>query len=540
MRLSLAHKLTLCLVAGAALIFAAFGFIDLRLQRRNLEDTVLEAADRISDLIQRSTRYQMLHNDRDALFQAIRDLGSEPGIRRIRIFNKEGRISFSTDPAEAGRVVDKQAEACYGCHRRGMALARLERPDRWRIFSANGERVLAVIRPIENQPSCWEADCHFHPRDQQVLGVIDAHLTLAKVDARYARQRAQIVGATGLALALVCGISMLFVWRLVYRPVSDLIGGMRRIARGRLNHRLVVRSRDELGEMAEAFNGMAADLAEARRELTDWARTLEQRVEQKATELDRANKLMTTSERMASLGRLAATVAHEVNNPLFGILNYARLTRKDVERCDPPPAQRERMLEQLLIIERESRRCGELMRNLLMFARQSPRRIEPVDLKQVIERAVSLVRHRYELGSIALEQQYAEDMPLVPCDSNQMQQVALGLLVNAAEAMPGGGRVIVSAGLDGAGAHAVIRVRDSGPGIPAEVLPQIFEPFFTTKEDEHRTGLGLAVARSIVEQHGGTITAQSAAGSGAEFAILLPLPERSRTPQAEGVVGART
>jgi two-component system, NtrC family, sensor kinase len=530
MRLSLAHKLTICLVAGAAFIFAAFGMLELRLQQRHLEETVLESADRISDLIQRSTRYQMLHNDRDALFQAIRDMGSEPGIRRVRIFNKEGRISFSTDAHETGTVVDKQAEACYGCHRRGAPLARLERPDRARIFEANGERVLAVIRPIENEPTCSQAECHFHPPGQRVLGVIDAHLTLARVDARRATQRAQVAGSTTIALALVCGITMLFVWRLVYSPVRDLRGGMRRIARGDLGYRLAVRSRDELGEVAQTFNHMAADLAAARGELTAWARTLEERVDQKAAELERANRLMATSERMASLGRLAATVAHEVNNPLFGILNYARLTRKDVERADPPPSNRERMLEQLQIIERESRRCGELMRNLLMFARQSPRRIEAADLNEVIGRAVVLVRHRYELSGITLDEQLAAGLPPTPCDGNQVQQVVLGLLVNAAEAMPNGGRVQISTSLDALARHAVIRVRDNGPGISRDVLPQVFEPFFTTKQDEHRTGLGLAVARSIVEQHGGTITVQSAEGAGAEFAIRLPLDAAANGP----------
>jgi two-component system NtrC family sensor kinase len=540
MRLSLAHKLTLSLFGGAALIFAAFGYLDLRLQRRHLEETVLEAADRISDLIQRGTRYQMMHNDRDAMFQAIRDIGSEPGIRRIRIFNKEGRISFSTDPHETGTVLDKQAEACYACHRRGAPLDRLERPDRARIFEDHGERVLAVIRPIENRPSCSEAECHFHPPDQRVLGVIDAHLTLARVDARQATQRAEITGATALALSLVCGISMLFVWRLVYRPIHDLHGGMRRISRGDLNSRVTVRAPDELGEVAEAFNHMAGDLAAAREELTAWAKTLEQRVEQKAVELERANRLMATSERMASLGRLSATVAHEVNNPLFGILNYARLTRRDVERADPPPAQRERMLEQLQIIERESRRCGELMRNLLMFARQSPRRIEPADLNETIGHAIALIRHRYELSGIVLEQQLAADLAAVPCDANQVQQVVLGLLVNAAEAMPRGGRVQISTSMDEHAGFAGIRVRDDGPGIAGDVLPQVFEPFFTTKQDEHRTGLGLAVARSIVEQHGGAITVQSAAGAGAEFAIRLPLGVALREPEhaSTGATGA--
>ena len=441
MRFSLATKLSLCLFASAAVIFAAFGILDLRLQRRDLEETVLESADRVSDLIQRSTRYQMLHNDRDAMFQTIREIGSEPGIRRIRIFNNEGRISFSTDPKETGMVVDKKAEACYACHRPGAPLAKLERPDRSRIFEADGERVLAVIRPIENQASCWEAACHFHSPDQRVLGVIDTHLRLATVDARYNQQRAQVTGSTAAALALVCVVSVVFLWRLVYQPLRDLMTGMRRVARGNLDHRLAVRSRDELGEVAEGFNRMAVDLAAAREELTNWARTLEQRVEQKATELERANRLMATSERMASLGRLAATVAHEVNNPLFGILNYARLTRKDVERADPPPGNRERMLEQLQIIERESRRCGELMRNLLMFARQSPRRIEPASLTEAIDRAVALVRHRYDLAGIALEEQFAPDLPPVPCDASQIQQVVLGLLVNAAEAMPKGGTV---------------------------------------------------------------------------------------------------
>lgn len=523
MRFSLATKLSLCLFASAAIIFAAFGIVDLRLQRRHLEATVLDSADRISDLIQRSTLYAMLHNDRDAMFQTIREIGSEPGIRRVRIFNNEGRISFSTDPKETGMVVDKNAEACYACHRPGAPLTRLARPDRSRIFEADGQRVLAVIRPIENQASCWNAACHFHPRDQRVLGVIDAHLRLANADARYDQQRAQVAETTAAALALVCLVSMIFVWRLVHNPLRDLTGGMRRIARGNLDHRLVVRSRDELGEVAADFNRMAADLAAAREELTSWARTLEQRVDQKAAELERANRLMATSERMASLGRLAATVAHEVNNPLFGILNYARLTRRDVERADPPPANRERMLEQLQIIERESRRCGELMRNLLMFARQSPKRIQAASLREVIERSVALVRHRYELAGIALDEQTAADLPEVPCDANQIQQVVLGLLVNAAEAMPKGGTVQILTSLDAAARHAVIRVRDNGPGIPSEVLPQIFEPFFTTKQDEHRTGLGLAVARSIIEQHGGAITVVSAEGSGAEFAIRLPL-----------------
>jgi hypothetical protein len=142
----LAYKLGLSIVLSTAVIFSALGYLNLRAHQRHSEELVLQSADRITDIIRRSTRYQMLHNDREALYQTIRDMGSEPGIRRIRIFNKEGRISFSTDPKEAGSTVDKQAEACYGCHGKGTPMVRLDRPDRARIFKeASGERVLGVI-----------------------------------------------------------------------------------------------------------------------------------------------------------------------------------------------------------------------------------------------------------------------------------------------------------------------------------------------------------------------------------------------------------
>src|SRR5579871_6841902 len=165
-RMGLAAKLAICVVAGTAVFFALFGYINLRVERRHSQDLVLQAADRITDLILRSTRYEMLHNDREALYNVIQELGSEPGIRRIRIFNKEGRITVSTEAGEIDRVVDKSAEACYGCHAQAAPLARLKRPDRARIFTEKGGgRILGVIRPIENAPACANAACHYHPKE---------------------------------------------------------------------------------------------------------------------------------------------------------------------------------------------------------------------------------------------------------------------------------------------------------------------------------------------------------------------------------------
>ena len=509
-RVGLAAKLAVCLVASTAALFALFGYFNLREQRRHSEEMVLQSAERITDVIQRSTRYEMLHNDRQALYNVIQELGSEPGIRRIRIFNKEGRISFSTDAAEVNRVVDKGAEACYGCHAQSAPLVKLNRPDRARIFPGRGERLLGVIRPIENAAAC--SACH--PAGQRVLGVIDANLSLAAVDAQMAQHRAHLVLFMAITVAMIWLVSVIFIWGVVYRPVKELTAGTHRVANGDLDHRLPVRHQDELSDLAASFNKMTAQVAGAHAEI-------EERVRRKTVELDQAHRSLLSSEKMASIGKLAATVAHEVNNPLFGILTYARLTLKEVEKGSA--GSRGEMVENLRIIERESKRCGDIMRNLLTFARQAPSHREPNDLNTLIGRALVLVWHQAELLGIELRSRLQADLPPVSCDAGQIQQAVLVLLVNATEAMPHGGLVEVATEMDAAAGQARIRVRDTGQGIPPEVLSQIFDPFFTTKEDQQRTGLGLAVARSIIEQHGGEIAVESTPGKGTEFVVALPL-----------------
>jgi len=515
----LAYKLALCLIVSAAAIFSVLGFFTLRAHRRNSEDIVLQSAERVSDIIQRSTRYQMLNHDRAALYQSIRDMGSQPGIRRIRIFNKEGRIMFSTDPAETNAMVDKHGEACYGCHAQAAPLAKLARPDRARIFTeeATGTRVLGVIRPIENQAECLNAACHAHPPERSILGVIDSQLSLAAVDASLASQQKQLLGFTGSALVLLLLVSTVFVWHVVHKPVQELIAGTHRVAGGDLDYRLPVRSRDEIADLAESFNKMTAELADAR------ARLLEQ-----------TQNALAGSEKMASLGKLAATVAHEVNNPLFGILTYAKLCRKAVDESKLPDDTRLPLAEQLTVIERESKRCGEIMRNLLTFARQAPRKREPNDLNELVNRAVRLMHHQFELQHIEVETELAAAPADVECDAGQIQQAVLVLLVNAAEAMQQGGRMRVST--EPGPSIVRLRVRDWGPGIRSDVLPHIFEPFFTTKDDQQRTGLGLAVAKSIIDQHGGVIEVHSKEGQGAEFAITLPVFHAVHAAEPSGFV----
>jgi two-component system NtrC family sensor kinase len=494
-KLGLAAKLAICVVASTAAFFTLFGYINLRAEQRHSERLIELSAHRITDIILRSTRYQMLHNDRDALFAMVQDMGHEPGIHRIRVFNQDGRIGFSTNPQEVNTVQPVPTEST-------------------RTFTdAAGQRVLGTIRPIENSPDCANAACHQHPASQKVLGVIDANLSLATVDAQMAQHQTSL--AYFLIGAIIFGstLAAAFIWIVVYRPVKALIAGTHRVAGGDLNYRLPVRSADELGDLAVSFNKMTAEVAGVQA-------TIEEEVRRKTAELEKAHKSLLKSEKMASIGKLAATVAHEINNPLFGILTYARLVLRGLARVEGEG--RDEMVEQLQTIERESKRCGDLVKNLLTFSRQAPSNREPNDLNTIVHRAVMLVKHKLDMQSIELVERLAESLPAVECDANQIQQVVLVLLVNASEAMPKGGRLEVSTEFNSSAEQGVVRVKDNGSGIPADVLPRIFDPFFTTKEDQNRTGLGLAVAFSIVEQHAGEIAVQSEPGKGTEFKVALP------------------
>ncbi len=534
-RFGLAVKLAAWLVGGVMLCFVLFSYASQRLEQRHLESLVSLSAQRVADVVHFSAWQAMLRNDQEMLYTMIRDIGREPGIRRLRIINEVGLVRYSTDTAEIGTMVDKQAEACYACHAQARPLERLQRKDRTRIFRGErGHRVLAVILPIENHPDCSSAACHAHPASKRILGVIDAHLSLDAVDEQLAEHRQQMYGFTSGAAVIGCLMAIVFVWFFVHRPVHDLVAGTMRLASGNLGHRIQVRSRDELGVLAESFNLMAEDLEKTHRELTQWADTLEERVREKTAELEAAQKGLIHTEKMASLGRLAATVAHEVNNPLFGMLTYARLVLKDLQKSDLDDATRQRMTDNLRIIERESRRCGDLMKNLLAFARQSTPQRSRVQLNQVVERAVRLLTHQYDLSQIALRVHLDDSLPEIDCDPGQIQQVLIVLLVNAQEALGRGGEVTVETRRAGGGIEIV--VRDNGPGIPPELQLQIFEPFFSTKDDPHRTGLGLAVAKGIVERHGGRILLKSAPGQGAEFIVELPLEAKEPESETEAIM----
>ena len=520
---SISAKLIGSLLAVMIAIFALLGYLNIRLHRQDLEAATLASAERVSEVIKRSTAYYMLRNDREGLYHAIRTMADNEGVIKVRILDQEGRVSYSTDSSELSHVLDKRAEACYGCHNQSQPLARLNRPDRFRIYrNGGGHRVLGIITPIENQPSCSNAECHAHSSTQQVLGVLDTNLSLAKADAQLAVGSTRMLVYTAGAMLMVALLSWLFVWKVVGKPIKVLKSGTEHLALGELGYQIEVRSDDEVGELAHSFNGMSLQLRAANEEIVTWTKTLEDRVAQKTQELRSAHDHILQQEKMASLGKMAAVVAHEVNNPLSGILTYAKLLRKWVSTGQTEHEKREDALQCLELIATESRRCGDLIKNLLTLSRTSPMNVRSTDLHEVIDRCLLLIKHQLELGGIDLHLNLAEDLPRVPCDPEQIEQVLLALIMNAIDAMPQGGNLWVETRLSHDEKKLRSRCATTGPASRPTYCRTSFEPFMTTKESGHGVGLGLAISRGIVERHNGRIEVESKLGRGTTFTVILP------------------
>jgi two-component system NtrC family sensor kinase len=334
--------------------------------------------------------------------------------------------------------------------------------------------------------------------DGRVVGM----LYVGTLDQPYADLRLRtsllFLGITLTAVLLAIAVSYVFSRRL-NTPVRALVAASRRVAAGDLGTRVPVTSTDEIGELASSFNTMAASLRARDEKLKEFAR----------------RKVM-ESERLAVVGQLAADVAHELNNPLQGIVTYSHLL---LEKMTPDDSRRSSVEK----IANQAARCATIIRGLLDFSRPSKPHKKLADLRTTIDECLSLVEDRVLFHNIEVVRDYQEDLPAAVMDPAQMQQVFMNLIINAAEAMGGAGRLTVATRLDVERRVVQASFRDTGHGISEENMGRIFDPFFTTKEVGHGTGLGLAISFGIVKEHGGTIAVESEEGAGTAFTIELPV-----------------
>ncbi len=530
---SLAPRLILALTVLVAVIAGVFAYVSVHTQERQLLREMVLGADQLSRSITSATWHTMMADQPAATYQIMETIGEKQGIESIRIFNKEGEVTFSTDPNALDRV-DTNAEACYQCHAREVPLERLDMPDRWRIVrQPDGTRKLAMITAIYNEPACSAAACHAHPAERAVLGVLDILLDLAPVEANIAgiRQRAFLMAAIEIVLI---GIFIgFFTRRFVGAPIKKLIRGTKEISEMELDSPIDIGTGGELGELATSFDTMRERLRDALAELRTFTHELEEKVEERSEQLLQARQKLIQGDRMASLGQLAASVAHEINNPISGVLNLSALMQRLLTEDGIPPNRVKDFERYLTLVTDETARVGRIVSDLLAFSRRSKPQRGDADLNEIVGHTITLISHKLELGNVQLDLWLDKELPQIRCDRSQMQQVVMNLVMNAAEAVSEGGQVAVRTRLSSDGECVVLEVKDDGPGIPENIQSRIFDPFFTTKEEGKGVGLGLAVVYGIVEAHRGTIEVKSFQGKGTTILTRLPRQIAPETPEPD-------
>jgi len=515
LRISLIFKLTIatCLILLVFMLF--FAYINITTIKTMLLKEAISDADKLGETIIKTTHYEMLENTRERAYEMIRKVGTLQGVDHIRMINKSGKITFSTEMDEIGRYLDKKEAGCNMCHTDNEPKVHASTMNRSRVFfNKQGKQVLGMAKAIYNEDGCYLSACHSHSPEQRTLGVLDVIVSLDNMNMLIGNYRNKIVLLTVLLLLSVSLTITFSIHRLVNRPLKSLLTQTKRLSRGDLDALLKIKSGDEMGELSEAFNQMTTSLKSARMEVIEWGKNLEAKVSERTREIKQMQTQLIRSEKLVSLGRLVAGITHEINNPLTGILMFAKLTSNS-PKLDPA------LKKDLAVIINETNRCAKIVNGLLDFSRESIPQKKPASLNNVMEATLVLIGQQSIFDNIHFVRDYQPDLPLIPVDENQIEQVFINMLLNAGQSMPGGGSIRIETYTENEGFNCV-KITDTGTGITEENLGKIFDPFFTTKNDKG-AGLGLSISYGIIERHGGKIDVQSKVSEGTTFTIQLPL-----------------
>jgi two-component system NtrC family sensor kinase len=508
------------IVAASLVTVAAFAIAEYRLQAR-LQEQVAEESDLLSSTIRSSIHRAMLQDRRGDAYVIMEDVGRLDGIEKVRMMDANGKVTFSTDRGEIDQLVDRNAEACSLCHAEGAPLSHPPLKDRTRTFQGPGNhRVLGIVAPLYNEEACSSAACHAHPADRKVLGVVDVELSLERVDQAALAFRWRTLAVAAVVAFLLGAGFWFFVRAHVVTPVASLVQATRRVARDQLDIEIPVTWSGEVGLLATSFNDMTRSLRTTQEELKELMDGLERKVVDRTAALRNAQEQLVRNEKLSSLGKLAASIAHEINNPLAGILTFAKLLVRTLDAGTPDDPTRKTLVKNLHLVEREAERCTAIVRNLLDFARERPLAVADVDPAGVVEEALQLLANQLAIQNVRVERN-SQPLPRVEGDFGQLRQAFVNVIMNACEAMALGGTLTIDSSVLEGGQGIEIAFTDTGPGIPAEIMTHVFDPFFTTKAKG--TGLGLSVVYGIVERHGGRIDLKSEEGKGTRIAIRLPV-----------------
>ena len=405
----------------------------------------------------------------------------------------------------------------------------------WKCRLPDGKDYVEFLSPVSTQQASVSKEelGSTAPRGDKtnknkvIIGYVHMGLGLQETLAKIEETKQMIVFFTLLLVMLGILLSVTLV-KMIASPINALVEATERIASGDLSQRVHVATDQELERLALAFNSMCDSVQKTQGELELHNQNLEQMVRERTQKLEEAQQQVLQSEKMAAVGQLAAGVAHELNNPLGGILGYAQFALEKVQKGSLSETEIGAFSRYLSDIELQARRCKMIVQNLLKFSRSSNKEeFGLVDVNASLEEVFLFTSHQLGMKDIHLNRQLQPDLPHIVGNANSLQQVFTNIIINSMQSMPEGGELVVHTSLESPvgefGGAVAIMFKDSGSGIPKENLSKIFEPFFTTKKVGEGTGLGLAVSYGIIRDHGGDIKAESTTGAGSTFTVVLPI-----------------
>ncbi|MBS0011271.1 MAG: HAMP domain-containing protein, partial [Bacteroidales bacterium] len=504
-------RVVFIIAVSLIVLFVAFYVVFRSVYGDFFDSTIKQTGDNVSSIVEGSLYYSMLENDKAMLQRTLDIISTMSGIDEVNMYDDKDSLAYTSLPADTHGGIDPN---CRDCH--DMAAMFPYKEKVYRIIGdtvncgimRDGEdsRQLLIRKPILNEKSCYTASCHYHSESDEVLGSLIIKLPLDKIDTVMSETSNNFLILVTLITGLMVSLLILFTRRRIKEPLKSIINASEAVSKGDTSIRLDIKPNllDDMRKVSLAFNDMLDNIENASKELQNWSQQLEYKVQKKTEELSEAQNELIHVERIASLGKLSSSVAHEINNPLSGILVYSKLVQKQLKQPDFYHPKRDAILKHLKFIESETKRCGEIVKGLLDFSRKDQDNFEIKNLHEILEATCSLIRHSAKISNIKLEKDFRAEADTVYCNPNQIKQACFAILINAAEAIREDGEIWARTSNPDADTIR-LDISDNGAGIAPEDLPHIFEPFYTTKRDSNGLGLGLAIVHGIIESHKGKI-----------------------------------
>ncbi len=530
-RSSIYGRVVFIIAVLSVFLFVSFNVIFQSVNEQYLNTVIRQSGNNIGSIVEGALYHSMLQNDKSGLQNTLDIINTLPGIDEVNMYDSDDRLvysSFSDDPNNTHSDPN-----CLNCHSNirsmfpGMEKSYKiidKNTDCIMNQSDNGSRHLLIRSPIMNERSCYVSSCHAHQETDTLLGSLIIKIPLEAQDAAIQKSSTEFFFLAILATLLLASFLLLFTRKKIKNPLNELVKVSVAVANGDRNTRLEIKPNqlDDMRMVSEAFNDMLDNLHNAAIELENWSQQLEYKVQKKSEELGAAQNELMHVERLASLGKLSSSVAHEINNPLSGILIYTKLLLKQANNPELYASKRESMLKHLKLIESETKRCGDIVKGLLDFSRKDQNDFEPRHLHEILKETYELMTHPIKIANINFVYDFSATADLIYCNPNQIKQACIAMLVNASEAITENGEIsIKTKNLDEE--SICFEISDNGVGIAQEDIPHIFEPFFSTKQDVRGIGLGLAIVHGIIQNHKGRIHVDSELDRGTTISVNLPL-----------------